>query len=670
MIPEWYSAGELAGLTGMPSHVTSVRAMASRERWQSRKRAKGKGLEYHFSGLPEATRAALTVRHLAPVAKPAAAAVTSEFVAAAWHRWERSTQHLRDRADNAAQALRAVEALVRGGMPVGAARKVVATQWRGAGRICGLASLGRWAAAVAGAHPQDYAALLVPEYTGSTCKAAYDSRAEDYFQSTYLSRSQPSFAECWRRTQEVARHNGWTLPSEKTAIRWLKDKVDLVAMTAARRGIAAAVALHPMPRRDESVFEAGDAVNGDGLKFDKLWVKFDDGEIINTATGWFWQDVASRKILAYRLGKTESTDLFRLSTYDLTRVCAPTVAYVDNTRVAANKLMTAGAQHRNRFTKKGEDGQGLMPAIGIDLRFTDPDKVTGSKGSRPVERSFGIGGIHSKVATNPEIVALGGFSKAKAIPFELFARVVAQEVARHNAQEGRLNRAAGGVMSLDETWMHLTAGKVMRMLSEAQRRQLLLVRECCLVRSMRVRIGAGKNSLGTNVYTASDLARYEGRKVFVHFDPENLHAGAFAYSLGGDFLMSLEHMPTHAFNDKAAGDEVAKRKARIAKMAKRATEEHRAISDREAAAMYGAATRDTLPAAPVQTTAKVIGGLFKAPLNPGVDALKPYRTEDGDWVDLETGEIVQFADGSLTEHERRQQRFIDLQLERQKRQAL
>ncbi|MDX7717361.1 DNA-binding protein [Aeromonas caviae] len=52
----WFTAQGLAGLIGIPAYPDGVRKKAEREEWQSRKREKGKGVEYHISSLPAETR--------------------------------------------------------------------------------------------------------------------------------------------------------------------------------------------------------------------------------------------------------------------------------------------------------------------------------------------------------------------------------------------------------------------------------------------------------------------------------------------------------------------------------------------------------------------------------------------------------------------------------------
>lgn len=69
MDKQWYTATELAGLDGLPTSDRRVREKAKKEGWISRKREKGKGLEYHLDALPLAAQ-----QSLAKLAAEAAAA--------------------------------------------------------------------------------------------------------------------------------------------------------------------------------------------------------------------------------------------------------------------------------------------------------------------------------------------------------------------------------------------------------------------------------------------------------------------------------------------------------------------------------------------------------------------------------------------------------------------
>lgn len=56
MAQEWFSAAELAGLTGLPSSERRVLEMAKREGWRSQKAVGKKGKQYHVTSLPKLTR--------------------------------------------------------------------------------------------------------------------------------------------------------------------------------------------------------------------------------------------------------------------------------------------------------------------------------------------------------------------------------------------------------------------------------------------------------------------------------------------------------------------------------------------------------------------------------------------------------------------------------------
>ena len=51
---EWFTISEIAGLPDMPTAQKNCRIKLEKMSAESRKREKGKGLEYHFRSLPKA----------------------------------------------------------------------------------------------------------------------------------------------------------------------------------------------------------------------------------------------------------------------------------------------------------------------------------------------------------------------------------------------------------------------------------------------------------------------------------------------------------------------------------------------------------------------------------------------------------------------------------------
>ncbi len=627
----WYTASELAGLPGLPATHSAVIRQAKRVRWEYRSRSgRGGGREYSFASLPSATQAALLLRerptaastNIATRGHGATRRVASTEIASAWERFEAAATSLRAEAERRVVALIAVLALITQGTPVLRAREIVAAQMVAEGiKGASAASLARWHAAVGDAPRSDWAALLLPAYTGRTATADCSAEAWDWYAGHYLTRQAPSFESTYRRLEKVAAANGWIIPSAKTLQRRLESTVSRITIVLRREGVEAAARLVPTLQRDALGFAAGEAVNGDGLKFDRLWVRFADGEVINTATAWFWQCVRTRKILAWRLAKTENTDVFRLATYDLTGVCAPRFVFVDNTRVAANKVMTAGAAGRHRFKTDPDDGLGLLLMLDMEPHFTNPDKETGNPGAKPIERAFGIGGLHSEVATHPTFIGRG-YSTATAIGDDELRAVIAEEVARFNARVKRRTQACRGVLSFDQAWDEAVAQQAPRVLSERQRRLLLMSREVVTAdkRSGLVALQAGRGPNGVNRYWCEALAELAGRKVAVHFDPDDLAADVHVYSLTGEYLVSAQRMAGAAFNDTTAAREHAKFKDRLVKARKKASDAETRMSDLERAALYNATQPEADEPSAVAAAGNVLTPVFQRLPDPARDA--------------------------------------------------
>ncbi|MGZ8171847.1 MULTISPECIES: transposase domain-containing protein [Methylobacter] len=659
----YYGAKELAGLAGMPGTVQRVNDKAKRDNWLHRTRTgKGGGKEYPLSALPEETRTYLTLqagrdefaglyKDQLPKASPEIQVLVDQAHAEMpdkpeffidWEHFRRKTAKVQGKAYQQAEVVVQLKKLIDTDkrrvfairqdqddrraensplrakktplntlmQQVSAANPAVCTSWR---------TLQNWWLGKPGKpgcinfDVADYAPALAGCYAGRTKMADCSPAAFEYYVQLYLHRRQPSFKDCHRRTEGMAKQMGWTLPGEATMRRRIEAEYSSSIITFMREGPEALRLLTPFQVRDKTVFRAGEAVSGDGLKFDKLWTVWPDGEIINTSTAWVWQDLYSGKIVAWRLGKTESTDLFRLATFDLTGQFLPSYLQVDNTRVAANKMMTGGAEGRHRFGNQPNDPLGMLLMLGMDVHFTDPDHTIASPGSKPVERAFGIGGLHSKVAENPKIRDRG-FSKATAITSDELRDAIAYEVIRHNAQEKRRSPVCGGVMSFDQAYEKSFVSWAPRVATQAQRRLLMLAIEVVKANSNNgmVTIKAGKSQLGSNRYWCETLNEYRGQSVGVFYDPDDLTKDVDIYSLDGKYLMTAQYEPSVGFTDKDAGSVYLKRTKRINKLVKKQAVEVKAIQKLH---------NDKLPALsePEAPESKVVTGLFNKPLDQGLE---------------------------------------------------
>ena len=514
-------------------------------------------------------------------------------------------------------------------LPQWASRKIVERNGREIAGEMGVSfrRWQRWRSKVRGHPESDWEYLLMPRFAGRTARTPLPPEAWAWFRQAYLSRRQPTVAGCHRRLVEVAESERWgPMPSARTLQRRVKTEISARELVLKRHGPEALARLFPSQRRDRRAFQVGEAAVADGLKFDRLWIKWEDGEILNTVTGWFWQDLATGLITAHRVAKTETADLFRRSVVDLCDVAKPDQVWVDNTMAAANKAMTAGAAHRWRGKAMADDPPGLLAQIGIEVHFTNPDKVFGSPGAKPVERAFGIGGIHEAVATHPRFRDRGQ-SRKTAIPIGEFVKVLAEEVERFNTRPGRRTAACAGKLSFRQAWNRaVAAGAPLGRLTEEQRELLARVPETVLAdrRTGEIRLRAGRGPLGRRRYWHEDLTDWCGKKVVAWYDPDDFGAALAVATLDGRHICRAKALEDVGFADQKAAGEWGKNKRRFVKATKAAAAAQERMTTAELAALYPAPKGTPPPPEP-----GVVRGTFRrtAELNPRDEAAEATGTD-------------------------------------------
>ena len=585
-----YTAREIAKAVG--ASKWTVARIASRDDWpfEAEQRLGGQCHSYDLEDLPPEFRAKLMQAEAAEAAaKPAPGGrqFCSSESDALWLRAASRPAKDREKGKARADAVRRTRALMaERGLSLSAAAAEVAA---GLEPRTSARTVERWHSVCERHAPQDWEAALVPGHGGGGKRLEIDPRARDWLKKHYLHRSDPSFALAVRRAREVAAANGWgELPSERTLRRMRAAEVKRGAETRARKGPRAGAEMYPPQRRDKGALRAGQIASGDGLKFDRLWVEWPDGEVINTSTGWFWMCVRTGYVMAHRLAKTETTTLFRLATYDLTAICLPDEVQVDNTRVAACKAMTAGAKGRRRGKDLPGDPPGLFASLGIEVQFTNPDRVSGNAGAKLIERFFGKGGIHEMVATHPSLRSRG-YSKKKPVRCAEFAQVVAEEVQRWNRQEGRRSGICNG-RSCEQTFRgDFKAGEA-RVATAEQRALLLLEPKRAQVLGSRgeltLQMPNTSGPLGRHRYWSENLENWMGREVCAYYDPGDMTQPVTVYSLDGRKICAAEHIPDVGFRDREAAREHAKNKHRYIKAQKAALDAQLRMSEQEHAAAY------------------------------------------------------------------------------------
>lgn len=568
---EWFSAVDVAGLPDMPTTARRVRDRAERERWKFRERAgRGGGREYHIDSLP--ARAQVGLRTAAPLDEATQRAKRESL----WRAYERKPTAAKDEAMQRLLIIDEVIATMDAGHSLIAATQTVAVR-----HAVSASTLRRWHADTRDLNRADWLPALIPGHTGRNKTAECSPEAWDYFRADFLRVERPAAAACYDRLQRVAAGRGWNVPSVKTLLRRIEREIARPARVLAREGRDALLRSYPAQQRERNVFHALEAVNADGHKFD-VFARWPDGSIARPVLVG-WQDLYSGKILSWRVDGTEHSGLVRLSYGDMVeRYGVPSVAYMDNGRTFASKLISGGAVTRYRFKIREEDPTGILVQLGTEPRWTTPYHGQ----AKPIERAWRD--LCEYVAKHPAFVGAytGNKPTAKpenyrsaAVPLDQFLAVLAQEIAAHNARPGRRSAVCAG-RSFDAAFDESYAASPIRKATAEQRALWLLAADG--VTASRV---DGSIALFGNRYWCEALGDYAGRKVIVRFDPDALKAGVIVYTLDGRKIGDAECSVAAGFDDQNAARDHARARTQYRRGAQTMLDAERRMSASRAATL-------------------------------------------------------------------------------------
>lgn len=586
----------------------AVLKRTGRDGWAKQPREKGKGFVYPCASLPRDVQVALVLagRWLPPaVESPATAdAAPPSAPALPYDRdslqaaSERATQKQRDEAARRLDAVSQAQALMQLGTHVNAACAEVGARFG-----CSLQSVRLWYYLVI-AHPRpDWLALLVPRHVGRTKTAEIPAAAWDAFVADYLRLEGPAASACYDRLQRRATAEGWTLPSCKTFLRRIEREIDPAAVVLAREGTEAAASLLPPQQRDRLHLAALQAVNADGHQLD-VFVEWEDGEIGRPVLIGV-QDLASGKILAHRLGKSETAHLICLVFGDVVeRYGIFDSVYLDNGRGFASKWLTGGTPTRYRFKVKPQEPVGILTQLGTRVHWVTPYHGQ----AKPIERAWRDLAEYisrhpacSGAYTGPNPQKKPANYGSRAVPIAEFRALVDTEIAAHNARRGRRTPICGGVRSFDEVFAELYSRALIRKASPEQRRLWLLVAE-----SVRADRQTGHITLFDNRYWSEALIAHRGQSLVARFHPERLHEPLHVYTFDGRYIGAAECRERVGFDNAEAAQELARARKRFIRGTKETLAAERRIDALELARQQPGIAPPPPPEQPA-----VVRGVFK-----------------------------------------------------------
>lgn len=454
-------------------------------------------------------------------------------------------------------------------------------------------NLSRWRKRVRGlAGPERVAALLDAPGRGrkpDTWKGPGADELWTQWCTDYLRAEAPDATDVYERIVERAGKDGWEIPTLIAFRRRTEREVPMAERVRARQGAIAAMDLAPHQTRTVADLAPLDIVNGDG-KIHDVVVVFPSGREGRPVT-WVWQDVYSRRILAWATGETESSALIRRSLHEvITRHGVPGRVVLDNTRAASAKDLTGGqgARKRNRAAIPADELPGIFQLLGIGYSNTSVDTDAAGRGvgrgrAKPVERAFrdlmGWTDKHPRLAgayTGSSPQDRPETHRQKAADWQTFLEVLADGVRKHNARIGRRTEAAAG-RSFDQAWAEGIAGATVRRITEKQARVVLLSPEPVRVArdgTVTLRAGAVPHR-PANRYHHADLLERAGEQLVARYDPDRLHDPIHLYDDRGRWICEAECLMPVGWRDTASAREYNRLRRQTERHARRSVESRR-----------------------------------------------------------------------------------------------
>lgn len=420
-------------------------------------------------------------------------------------------------------------------------------------------------ARIKGYDPQHWPALLVGQWSGQNARRTeWHKDAWQFFLRNVLTPG-CKIKVAYNRTKRQAEKEGWgAIPSYDTAKTDFR-KLDQDAVAALKEGDTALKAKSPTAIRDYN-FPLHTIWSMDGRRIDLMVVdtRGKYGPAGKVFRLWIYaiQEVRSRMLLGYALGASLDTDLVRgafLNALKTTGLHIPHKIQIDNGMEVAAKEHTGGASWRRRGKVMEDEIIGTFPMLGIEVVW-----ATVAHGqAKTVERQFGT--LAQMVETRPEFrrAYCGNnsvnrpeeFDASKAAPVELVEQILNEEISAYHRTPHR-GHGMGGKSPLQiYTNQMKMAGVAFRKINQTQLRLCTYSAE-----PITIRRDGSFTILGARYWSEGTTKLAPGKGYYARYNPQNLSDSAHVYR-AEKHLCEAQKTELTAFNDKAAGKEIIKKRA-------------------------------------------------------------------------------------------------------------
>ena len=640
---EWWTAEELASssLPDMPTTKRRVNAMADRDGWRGHPKfarprtGRGGGWEYHWKLLPARAQADLLKRSgvVDGAGEPSERMTRDE----AWLWFDGLPEAVKVKARQRLKIIGQVEELEF------ALGKFTAVNQIARSSDTSARTIWNWFAMVEGIDTADRLAYLAPRHRNVAKPEGKTEAAPEFFEwlkADFLRLEAPSFAAAYDTAVKLCNAKGLTVLTSRTARRWMDRTVPHVTQVFAREGLRGLERCFPPQKRDRTGMVALEGVNADCHKIDVFvqWPGLDKPMRPQVVA---FQDLYSGKILAWRVDRDPNKVAVMSAFGELVETWGiPKHCLFDNGREFANKWLTGGTATRFRFKIREDDPLGVLPQMGITSHWATP----GHGQAKPIERGFRDFAQRIAKDARFEGAYVGNRPDAKpenymsrAVPLKEFMPILEQGIADHNARQGRLSPTTMG-RSFDETFADSYATAPIRKATPEQRRLWLMAQE-----TRQLHRGHGMLTLHEGEYWSDWMSQHAGQKVIARFDPEDLHAGLYIYSLDGEFMGFAECRVKAPFFDLASAEALSKDKARRRKEQRQLLKSIQSTSVGQLASDLNSLPRTE--AAPLEAKIVQLAQLTRGPL---IDRPMPAPETSGEDDEKHSAFVLEFQRSATT----------------------
>ncbi|MBF0752205.1 MULTISPECIES: transposase domain-containing protein [unclassified Pasteurella] len=600
-----YSAKELLelSLNNLPNSVQAIIYQAKTKSWKGRKRlARGGGLEYEFSSFPQEIQAEILLKtQSANKVENKTITTQAQMSESAWNVFSSATLDQERRAERRFNAVLKLARLIENGEPLMIAMDKVVNFYaemddQTAEKIS-KGSLKRWWYKVKNFPQRDWLPMLL-DRTGLESENRFADVPElawQFFLKDYLRKSKPKLSVCYYRLTLAAEENGWDIPSRMTFKRKLEREFTAAEIALARGGEHELRELTAPQIRTVEHLEAYEIVNGDGYQHNVFVDWYENGSRPIRPKTWFWQDVRTRRILAYCVDDSENGDQIRQATLRMIKQYGiPKKILMDNTRAASDKHTTQ-QRKRGKQTRNGVTVEGMFDRLGIKVIRTLVFKGRGNGRAKPIERAFRRDSLPAYIDGDGRLEKFfTGWSvteKTEDYQFKkgaskaLFLEILEQGVRLWNDKADRETELGQGIYSANQLWERDYAQTSQVFATDEQLRQLMMLGESTKVDKhgrFTLKVGYVLNNQ-KNIYEAPALIGGNVGNVIVRYDPDNLHGTVYVYDQNGVYLCDAECVEKTAF-DSEEGARIQRRlETQNRRIAKNMVENHEKLTEHEMA---------------------------------------------------------------------------------------